>query len=225
MGSLVPGSVTTCCQKDACMGRWKTTQKHRHWQVGRPSYCGGASELHCCGCHTYKFLFLPTLRKVPTLKVASDDVYCLVSIGGTYQVSELIAYVVERCIHKQQCFCAVVSQGTRHSEDTDPYVLLNGAPPVPPNTPAAAPPTTPRPHPPQDYGFDGLWPRRPGHARLRHGGHFPEVPFARDEALALIRGGATPRDAVSQCAAEHHVDAISLALAVGGAPLKKEHTK
>ena len=69
----------------------------------------------------------------------------------------------------------------------------------------------------QDYGHDGLWPRRPGHARLRHSGDFPEVPEARDHALALIRRGTAPTDAVSQCAAEHRVEPVALGLAVGGA--------
>ena len=67
----------------------------------------------------------------------------------------------------------------------------------------------------QDYGHDGLWPRQPGHARLRHAGSFPELPEARDRALALIQAGTSPREAVEKCAAEHHVDPVRLALRVG----------
>ena len=84
------------------------------------------------------------------------------------------------------------------------------------------------PAPDTDFGHDGLWPRRPGHARLLHTGSFPALPFARDHALALIRSGTTPREAVVRCAREHRVDAISLALAVGrvlGASNQSTHGK
>lgn len=75
------------------------------------------------------------------------------------------------------------------------------------------------------YGFNGLWPRQPGHARFVHVGHFPELPFARDHALALIKAGTSPRDAVEKCAREHHVDAVGLAIAVGRALADQDAVK
>jgi hypothetical protein len=90
------------------------------------------------------------------------------------------------------------------------------------NEALAAPATSPTPHPPQDLGHDGPWPRTPGHARLVYCGEFSFMGEAVDRALALIRGGQDQSDAVRSSATELGVDPVRLALRVGGELAKAE---